>query len=322
MKQKKVIKEAAAGEAFVREVEVKAEKTASTEGGDVRDLLTARVEGDEEEKGEVGEDEEEDFESTHFDEIIEVEDVFGAAESVIEGDEKNQEGEGELGGDDEEEEEEEEEEDESTGEESGDESQGESEDEVEGEAQHSANKKNVSSDNQIGPKVPVSLGNINFGEDFFPALSASGPKKARKAWPAPTNENIVRECAVKDDVKDSVEEDVSTAVNPGVMKWSSIASISVAKAVITANDHKHTTANSSYNSSRDWSRKPKTYKKNNASMPVKLEIQEGDLPVENSISVLPSKVRMQIFYLHIHICINTFIIIDYLLLMYGLLFLI
>ena len=32
---------------------MKAEKTASTEGGDVRDLLTARVEGDEEEKGEI-----------------------------------------------------------------------------------------------------------------------------------------------------------------------------------------------------------------------------------------------------------------------------
>lgn len=51
---------------------------------------------------------------------------------------------------------------------------------------------------------------------------------------------------------------------------------------------------SSFNSTRDWSRKPKNYKKNNASMPAKLEKTEENMShtdtVSDGISVLPSKV--------------------------------
>jgi hypothetical protein len=50
--------------------------------------------------------------------------------------------------------------------------------------------------------------------------------------------------------------------------------------------------NSAFNSTRDWSRKPKNYKKNNASMPVKTEVSEEDSAnrAMDSISVLPLKV--------------------------------
>jgi hypothetical protein len=47
---------------------------------------------------------------------------------------------------------------------------------------------------------------------------------------------------------------------------------------------------STFNSTRDWSRKPKNYKKNNASMPAKVEVTEEILNGRDGISVLPAKV--------------------------------
>ena len=276
MKQKKILTEAASDAEFYNNVKPP-EIVTATPVEDGQNVVTSKVEETSaEELEEEGERdaEEEDINSTHFDEIIEVEDVFGTAESNVEN-------EGEEGEEDEEEEEEES---------SDEETEEGSEDESDDEETTTVGQKKDMFDTQNDPKIPVPLGDINFGEDFFPVLSASGPSKVKKAWPVPTNENIVRAPVMtKSDVEESLVADVSTG-HTGAVKWSAIASLSVAKAVVTAVDHKHTSANSSYNSSRDWSRKPKTYRKNNASMPMKTEIPEGEVVVDNSISVLPSKV--------------------------------
>ena len=274
MKQKKILTEAASDAEFYNNVKPP-ENVTATPVEDGQNAVTSKLEETSaEELEEEGERdaEEEDINSTHFDEIIEVEDVFGTAESNVEN-------EGEEGEEDEEEEES-----------SDEETEEGSEDESDDEETTTVGQKKDMFDTQNDPKIPVPLGDINFGEDFFPVLSASGPSKVKKAWPVPTNENIVRAPVMtKSDVEESLVADVST-VHTGAVKWSAIASLSVAKAVVTAVDHKHTSANSSYNSSRDWSRKPKTYRKNNASMPMKTEIPEGEVVVDNSISVLPSKV--------------------------------
>ena len=278
MKQKKILTEAASDAEFYNNVKPP-ENVTATPVEDGQNAVTSKLEETSaEELEEEGERdaEEEDINSTHFDEIIEVEDVFGTAESNVE----NEGEEGEEG----------EEEEESSDEETEEGSEDGSEDESDDEETSTVGQKKDMLDTQNDPKIPVPLGDINFGEDFFPVLSASGPSKVKKAWPVPTNENIVRAPVMtKSDVQESLVADVSTG-HTGAVKWSAIASLSVAKAVVTAADHKHTSANSSYNSSRDWSRKPKTYRKNNASMPMKTEIPEGEVVVDNSISVLPSKV--------------------------------
>ena len=276
MKRKKVLTEAASDAEFFNDVrQTEVSDTAQVEYG--QNVLTSNADEPVAGEGEVEVDaEEEDINSTHFDEIIEVEDVFGTAEGNVE----NEEEEGEEEGEDEEE---------SSDEETDDDSEDKSDDEE----STTAGQKKVMFDTQNKPQVPVPLGDINFGEDFFPVLSASGPSKVKKAWPAATNENIVRAPVVtKSELQEPIVEDVSTG-HTGAVKWSAIASLSVAKAVVTAADHKHSTANSSYNSTRDWSRKPKTYRKNNASMPIKTEILEGDISADNSVSVLPSKVSTE-----------------------------
>ena len=280
MKRKKVLTEAASDAEFFNNVK-QAENSDTAQVGDEQNSLTSNADGTGAGEVEVEVDaEEEDINSTHFDEIIEVEDIFGTAESKVE----NEEEEGEE--EENEEGEEEGEEEESSDEETDDDCEDKSDDEE----STTAGQKKVISDTQNEPQVPIPLGDINFGEDFFPVLSASGPSKVKKAWPAATNENIVRAPVVtKSELQEPIVEDVSTG-HTGAVKWSAIASLSVAKAVVTAADHKHTTANSSYNSTREWSRKPKTYRKNNASMPIKTEIPEGDVSADNSVSVLPSKV--------------------------------
>ena len=267
-----------------------------------------------EEVEEVVEEGEDDIDSPDFDAVIEVEDVFGSSS------EREEEGGGVKEGDENENEEDDEEE-ESGEEESGsdEESDEESEEEDKEEEEKNTNKK-VQFTAVTPTPLPLPLGDINFSEDYFPVLSASGPKKAKRAWPVLTNENIVRapvsEIVVgqeKNEINENTEgnekseggvEGVSTG---GVRAWSTIASLSVAKAVITATDNRHTTANSSYNSSRDWSRKPKTYKKNNASMPAKVEVVEGvSTGTDSGISVLPSKVRYFYFIFILFFIIRYF----------------
>jgi hypothetical protein len=196
----------------------------------------------------VEEDEEDCVNSTHFEEVIEVEDVFGCVveetvrdvnriENIEEGDEGEED-------DDEEEEEGDDEEEE--------------EDEEEGAAP------------SVTPAPEAKKGNIDFSEDFFPTLSAIGPKRV-KQWPLSTNENINRSPVIgNDDVfADAVEDgDVGEAkvsspapiawgaaggvgvVSPASVpapvpakNWSQVAALSVQAAVVTASDNKHTVAN-------------------------------------------------------------------------------
>jgi hypothetical protein len=188
----------------------------------------------------VEEDEEDCVDSTHFEEVIEVEDVFGCVveetardvnriENIEEGDEGEE--------DDDEEEE---------------------EDEEEGAAP------------SVTPAPEAKKGNIDFSEDFFPTLSAVGPKRV-KQWPLSTNENINRSPVIGDDdvFADAVEDGdvgevkvsspvpiawgaaggvgvVSPASLPAPVlakNWSQVAALSVQAAVITASDNKHTVAN-------------------------------------------------------------------------------
>jgi hypothetical protein len=205
------------------------------------------------EQSEVVEEEEEDcVNSTHFEEVIEVEDVFGCVveetvrdvnriEYIEEGDE------GEEDEDDEEDDGEEEE-----------------EEEEEGGAP------------SVTPPPEAKKGDIDFSEDFFPTLSAVGPKRV-KQWPLSTNENINRSPVTSNDdvFADAVEGEgegveegmgegkVSSAVptawgaagGVGVVSpasasvpvpaknWSQVAALSVQAAVVTASDNNHTVAN-------------------------------------------------------------------------------
>ena len=134
---------------------------------------------------------------------------------------------------------------------------------------------------QITTNKSEEIGDINFSEDFFPALSNTGPKRA-KAWPLSTNENIGRlnvaavsadgggvfDDADEDDVDASKvnmneegegggdgitvcgdsPESVSASVgapSPAVVakNWSQVAALSVKAAVVTASENKHTVEN-------------------------------------------------------------------------------
>ena len=290
-------------EEFYRDVKEVVEGVKEGESDVATTVVVEAVEGAEESQGESqgqekGEGEEgveegeDDIDSPDFDAVIEVEDVFGSSS-------EREEGEGGVKEINEDEENEGDSEDESGSEE-------ESEDESEEEEDENNTNKKVQFTAVTPTPLPLPLGDINFSEDYFPVLSASGPKKAKRAWPVLTNENIVRapvseivvgqEKTEKNEGNENIEGGVEGVSTGGVRAWSTIASLSVAKAVITATDNRHTTANSSYNSSRDWSRKPKTYKKNNASMPAKVEVVEGvSTGTDSGISVLPSKVNVHLF---------------------------
>ena len=217
----------------------------------------------EQEEGEEEDDEEEEdnIDSTEFDEVIEVEDVFGKeiAERATDSRRINSIEEGEEG--------EENDEDESEDEETDD-----SEDEEESDDGNTDNTVNKTPDIPV-LAVPAQTGDINFSEDFFPVLSAEGPKRAKKVWPAPTNENIDRTpvtltAAISSastsnsdgtgPVGDAVEggEGVSVSggevpksvqwgagTGAGVKNWSQVAALSVKAAVETATDNSHTMTN-------------------------------------------------------------------------------
>lgn len=227
------------------------------------------------------EEEEEDVNSPHFTEMVELENVF---EGVVPLQQE------EYGDDDEEEEEDESEE----------------EEEGEGEGNIATNATpSTSTPPTLSTPIPTGSttkatstainatpaeittnkkeekGDINFSEDFFPALSNTGPKRA-KAWPLSTNENIGRlnVAAVSADdggvFDDADEEDVDAskvnmneegegggdginvcgespesvsasvrAPSPAVVvkNWSQVAALSVKAAVITASENKHTVEN-------------------------------------------------------------------------------
>ena len=215
------------------------------------------------EESEVVEEEEEEdcVNSTHFEEVIEVEDVFGCVSEGTERDVNRIENieEGDEGEEDEEEEDDDEEEEEDEDEEG-----------EEGAA------------TSLTPTAEAKTGNIDFSESYFPTLSAVGPKRA-KQWPLSTNENINRSPVINnddifadavegDDVEETVIEGesggnsvgkVSSAVpiawgasggggvgtgvpapvSAPVKNWSQVAALSVQAAVVTASDNKHTAAN-------------------------------------------------------------------------------
>ena len=198
------------------------------------------------------EDEDEDnIDSTEFDEIIEVEDVFGKEIAERESDSRviNSIEEGEEG-----------EENEDDDDESEDEENDDSEDEEESDDDNDVTKTTGVPGVPL-TAVPVQTGDINFSEDFFPVLSAEGPKRSKKVWPVPTNENIDRTpvisniCASGDgtgvggDGLSGVEAPKSavwgagTGTGASVKNWSQVAALSVKAAVETATDNSHTMAN-------------------------------------------------------------------------------
>jgi hypothetical protein len=184
----------------------------------------------------------------NFDDIVEVENVFeelnignkieAGLEVMAEGDSPDEEGSEEEESDDESEDDEDEEE------------------------------------SKVEAKVDIDFNSL----DLFPTLSAAGPMKSRNVWGVKTFATTITEPVSSDPVstETAVSEPVSTEkivpaeVSTNVRNWSQIAGKSVTAAVDTALENNHTTANSAFNSTRDWSRKMKKYKKNNASMPVKV----------------------------------------------------
>ena len=208
----------------------------------------------EQEEGEENdeEDEEDNIDSTEFDEVIEVEDVFGKeiAERAIDSRRINSIEEGEEGEENEE-----------------DESEDEETDDSEDEEERDDDNDNTATKTTAVPlpAVPAQTGDINFSEDFFPVLSAEGPKRAKKVWPAPTNENIDRTPVtvtavisggsagdgtgpVGDDVEGvegtkSAAWGAGTGAGAGVKNWSQVAALSVKAAVETATDNSHTMTN-------------------------------------------------------------------------------
>ena len=199
-----------------------------------------------EEEVEEEDEEEDNIDSTEFDELIEVEDVFGKEIAERESDSRviNSIEEGEEG------EEKDDDDDESEDDEIDD-----SEDEEESDDDDDVTK---TPGVPVVP-VPVQTGDINFSEDFFPVLSAEGPKRSKKVWPVPTNENIDRTpvinnvCTSSDgtgvsgDGLSGVESPKSavwgTGTGAGVKNWSQVAALSVKAAVETATDNSHTMAN-------------------------------------------------------------------------------
>ena len=210
-----------------------------------------QVEASEEDNEEAEEEEEEgedNVDSTEFDEVIEVEDVFGKeiAERAIDRLCINSIEEGEEGEKNDEDESEDEETDDS--EEDGDDDESDDEDD-----------KVMKIPAVLVPAVPVQTGDINFSEDFFPVLSAEGPKRSKKVWPVPTNENIDRTPVTNIvptssdgtgngvDGVSAVEASTSavwgTGAGTGVKNWSQVAALSVKAAVATATDNSHTMTN-------------------------------------------------------------------------------
>ena len=195
------------------------------------------------------EEDEDNIDSTEFDEVIEVEDVFGKeiAERAIDSMRINSIEEGEEGEENDEDESEDEETDDSE----------EEEEESDDDNDDIATKTTA----VTVPAVPAQTGDINFSEDFFPVLSAEGPKRAKKVWPAPTNENIDRTPVTATavisgggagdgtgSVGDAVEgvEGTKSAVwgaGAEVKNWSQVAALSVKAAVETATDNSHTMTN-------------------------------------------------------------------------------
>ena len=215
--------------------------------GNTVDNKEVEVEGEVEE-----EEDEENVDSTEFDEIIEVEDVFGKEIAERESDSRviNSIEEGEEG----------EENDDDDDDESEDEETDDSEDEEESDDDNDV-PKTPGVPGVPASAVPVQTGDINFSEDFFPVLSAEGPKRSRKVWPVPTNENIDRTpvisnvCTSTDgtgvggDGLSGVEAPKSavwgagTGTGASVKNWSQVAALSVKAAVETATDNSHTMAN-------------------------------------------------------------------------------
>jgi hypothetical protein len=228
---------------FDRNVQVKDSKE-NTE------LNVVEQEEGEENDEEDEEDEEDNVDSTEFDEVIEVEDVFGKeiAERETENRRINSIEEGEEGEENEE---------------------NESEDEETDDSEEESDDDNTVTKTTAVPvsAVPAQTGDINFSEDFFPVLSAEGPKRAKKVWPAPTNENIdrtpVTATAVVSgsgsdgtipvgDAVEGVEGTKSAVWGAGtesggagqvVKNWSQVAALSVKAAVETATDNSHTMTN-------------------------------------------------------------------------------
>ena len=202
-----------------------------------------------EEEVEEEDEDEDNIDSTEFDEIIEVEDVFGKEIAERESDRRviNSIEEGEEG----------EENDDDDNDESEDEETDDSEDEEESDDDDDDVTKTPGVPGVSVTAVPVQTGDINFSEDFFPVLSAEGPKRSKKVWPIPTNENIDRTpvinniCTSSDgtgvsgDSLSGVEAPKSAVwgAGAGVKNWSQVAALSVKAAVETATDNSHTMAN-------------------------------------------------------------------------------
>eukprot|EP00596_Hydrurales_sp_CCMP1899_P005261 CAMPEP_0119034088 /NCGR_PEP_ID=MMETSP1177-20130426/1133_1 /TAXON_ID=2985 /ORGANISM="Ochromonas sp, Strain CCMP1899" /LENGTH=695 /DNA_ID=CAMNT_0006991319 /DNA_START=512 /DNA_END=2599 /DNA_ORIENTATION=+ len=157
-----------------------------------------------------------------------------------------------------------------------------------------------------GAKVEAKV-DIDFESlDLFPTLSTAGPMKAKNVWGVKTFATTITEPVCTDSVSTetvviepvSTEKIVQAEVSTNVRNWSQIAGKSVTAAVGTAVENNHTTANSAFNSTRDWSRKMKKYKKNNASMPVKVEKDPSTPEVAGNDagpSVLPFKATIPFF---------------------------
>ena len=184
-------------------------KEVQNEGENVKMIVEdGEIEKEDDENDVDDEEEEEDVNSTHFTEMVEVENVFEGVHPL-----QQEEGE-EVGEEEESDDEEEEGEDDSDSE--GEEGKEEGEESsktstvpsststlippatiTKVSTNQTTTKTTTNSNTTTTTQSPITSnkieekGDINFSEDFFPVLSNAGPKRA-KAWPISTNENIGR----------------------------------------------------------------------------------------------------------------------------------